>query len=342
MNHKVTKKISLIALLLFASFYGVSQRPSQRISEPTFDFAKVEMELVQLFETLSKGQNHHIRNNANESFLELLKNTLAENGAFNYPFAHLDCRKFMPQDKKFRMFNWVVPQDAGMEFFAVMMVYDERKKDYQIIQLIDDSDAIFDLPNAILGKDNWYGAYYTELIQTEANGRKYYTLLGWNGNDRTVNRRIIEVLTFKSNGDPVFGANIFTWRIERGNRRVAEERFNRKVFEFSRRGSMILRYDYQAYSEPSGTPKPGQKPKEKLINAYMIIFDRLVPPNPELFGNSEAHIAAGGVYDALVWLDGRWTLKTDILARNPEPPRSRSRRRATSPQPLPRQHRFEN
>jgi hypothetical protein len=331
---KVTKNISLIAILLFSSFYGLSQRGSQRIPEPTFDFAKAEMELVKLFETVARGENHHIRNNANERFLELLKSTLAENGAFNYPFAHIECRKFVPQDKKFRMFNWAVRQDDGMEFFAVMMVYDERKKDYQIIHLIDDSDAIFDLPNVVLGKENWYGAYYSELIETEANGRKYYTLLGWNGNDRTVNRRIIEVLTFKSNGDPVFGTDIFT------NHRGQRERFKRRVFEHSRRGSMILRYDYQAYSEPIGPPKPGQKPKEKLINTYMIVFDRLVPPNPELFSNFEAYVAAGGAYDAFVWLDGRWTLKMDVLARNPEPPRSR--RRAASRQPLPRLHRFEN
>lgn len=319
--NKVTKNISIIAMWLFSTFYGYSQRSTQQTIEPTFDFAKAEMELVELFDTVSKGENQHIRYNTNERFLELLKSTLAEKGAFDYPFANLSCQKLMPQDKKFRMFNWAVRRDDGIEYFAVMMVHNQRKKEYEIIQLIDDSDGIFDLPNAILGKDNWFGAFYSELIQTEANGRKYYTLLGWNGNDKTVNRRLIEILTFKSNGEPVFGADIFT------NRRGRKESFKRKVFEHTRRGSMILRYDNQMYSEPIGTPKPGQKQKERLVRANMIVFDRLVPRNPEMINSRETYIAAGGVYDAFVWLNGRWTLKTDILARNPEPPKKRRQRR---------------
>jgi hypothetical protein len=320
MKYKVTKNFSLVVILLFLAFYGHSQRRAQHVSTPAFDFATVETELVQLFETVSRGENEHIRYNANERFLKLLKRTLTENGAIDYPFAHLRCEKLMPPDQKFRMFNWMVRREQGMEFFAVMMVFNERSKNYQIIQLIDESDAIFDLPNVILDKDNWFGAYYTTVIQTEANNRKYYTLLGWNGNDRTVNRRLIEILTFKANGDPVFGADIFTDVRER------KERFRRKIFEYSRRGSMILRYDIQSYSEPVGTPKPGQKQKERLVRTNMIVFDRLVPQNPDLASRRESYIAAGGVYDAYVWLDHRWTLKTDILARNPDPPRRRGRR----------------
>jgi hypothetical protein len=316
MKYKVTKKNSLIAIFLLVAFYGYSQRGT-RTPHPTFDFAATEIELVALFDTISRGSNQHIRYNANAKFLTLLKSTLAEDGALDYSFSSLRCEKLMPHDKKFRLFNWLIRHDDGMEFFAVMMVYNERTKNYQIIQLIDESESIFDLPNAILGKDNWYGAYYTQLIQTKADGRTYYTLLGWNGNDRVVNRRIIEILTFKPNGDLVFGANIFT------NLRGQRERFVRRIFEYSNKGSMILRYDFQSYSESVGTPKPGQKPKERLVRANMIVFDRLVPQNSDLAGRREAYIAAGGVYDAYVWLNNRWTLKVDILAQNPAIPRSR-------------------
>jgi hypothetical protein len=309
-----------IALLLFFAFNGHAQRGRQQAAAvPTFDFATAEAQLVELFDSVARGSNEHIRYNANERFLELLKNTLAENGAFTYPFANLRTEKLTPPDGKFRMFNWMVRREQGMEFFAVMMVYVERTKSYRIIQLIDDSDNTFDLPNVVLDKDTWYGAYYIQLIQTEAGSRKYYTLLGWHGNDRVVSRRIIEILTFKPNGDPVFGADIFT------NHRGQRERFRRRVFEFSRRGTMILRYDSQEYSEIVGTPRPGQRPKERLIRANMIVFDRLVPQNPDLSGRREAYIAAGGVYDAYVWKNNRWTLKVDVRARNPAPPRNRRR-----------------
>jgi hypothetical protein len=306
MKSKVTKKIPLIAICLFFAFCGYSQQ--------RFNFAEAENELVRLFETIVNGENEHVRYNANEQFLSLLKSTLAEDGAFNHPFTYVRAQKLMPKDRRFRMFNWTVRRDVGMEFFAVLMVRNERdRSSYHIFQLFDDSDGIFDLPRAILNKDSWFGAFYTEVIQTEANGRKYYTLLGWNGNDPAVNRRVIEVLTFRPNGEPVFGANVFSWR---------RERFNRIVFEHSRRGSMILQYDLQAYHEPTGKParRPGERPPYKLIRTNMIVFDRLVPPNFEMVRHPETFIAAGGVYDALVWIDGRWTLKTDIRARNPAPP----------------------
>ena len=309
MKRKVTKNISLLAVWLFSAFCGVSQQP--------FDFAKAETDMAKLFDTLLKGETPDIRYDANERFLERLTGTLSEKDAFDYPFAQLPFEKLMPTDRKFRLFNWVLRKDESIEFFAVMMVYNERKKDYEIIRLTDDSDATFDLPHVVLDKDTWYGAYYTQLIQTEANDRTYYTLLGWNGNDKTINRRIIEILTFNSDDEPVFGADLFTWK---------NEKFKRKVFEYSRKGTMILRYDYQAYSEPVGTPKPRQKQKETLIKANMIVFDRLVPRNPEVSANPEFYVAAGGVYDALVWLNGRWTLKIDIMARNPDPPKSKKRK----------------
>jgi hypothetical protein len=340
MKYKVTIFFSLIAIFLFIAFDGYSQRGSGRTPQPTFDFAKAETELAQLFDTVSRGSNHHIRYNANAKFLTLLKSTLAEDGAIDYPFSSVRCEKLMPPDKKFRLFNWMVRRDEGMEFFAVMMVYNERSKAYQIVQLVDESETVFDLPNAILGKDNWYGAYYTQVIQTEAGGRKHYTLLGWNGNDRTVNRRLIEILTFKPNGDLVFGANVFS------NHRGQRERFVRRIFEYNSQGSMILRYDFQSYSEPVGEkPKPGQRPKERLVRANMIVFDRLVPQSPDLAGRREVYIAAGGVYDAYVWLDNRWTLKVDILAQNPAIPRSKRNatpQTRTSPEILHRPIQFGN
>ncbi|MCL2413524.1 MAG: hypothetical protein FWC98_05250 [Bacteroidales bacterium] len=326
MKYKVTKKlrlsekkILLIAIGLFFAFCGHSQRRQAQVIAPTFDFATAEAELVDLFAVVARGENESVRYNANNRFLELLKSTLAEDGAFDFPFANLRTEILMPPDRKFRMFNWMVRRELGMEFFAVMMVRVQRTGEMRIIQLIDESETTFDRSNAILGADNWYGAYYRQLIQTQSSGgRKYYTLLGWNGNDRTVSRRIIEVMTFRPNGDPVFGAAIFTG--PRGRR----ERFVRKVFEYTRRGSMILRYDFQAYREPAPTRRNPQR--YRYVETNMIVFDQLVPRTPDMRGRRETYIAAGGVYHAFVWRNNRWTLETDIRARNPAPPAQRRRR----------------
>lgn len=288
------------------------------ISQQAVDFSKNEITLSALFDTVARGDNQHIRYHANERFVELLKTVLAKKGAFEYPFDSIQCQKLSSRDEKIRLFNWAVRKEEGMEFFALLMVHNEKTKKYQTFQLVDDSDAIFDLPNAVLDKDHWYGAYYNTLIQTEANGRTYYTLLGWNGNDQAINRRVIEILTLKPNGEPVFGANVFSWQ---------REKLKRKVFEHSRQGSMILRFDYQSYIESFGGEGQGRKPKEKRIKAHMIVFDRLIPSTPGMSKNPETYVAAGGVYDALVWQNGKWTLKTDIIARNQNPPKIRNKQR---------------
>jgi len=319
MKYKVTKKISFIAICLFFAFCGHPQRRQAQVIAPTFDFETAETELVELFAVAARGETESVRYDANSRFLELLKNTLAEDGAFDHPFANLRMRILQPPDRKFRMFNWIMRRDQGMEFFAVMMVRTQQTGEFRIIQLIDESETTFDRSNAILGADNWYGAYYRQLIQTEgSHGRKYYTLLGWNGNDPGVSRRIIEVMTFRPNGDPVFGAAIFTGY--RGRR----ERFVRKIFEYSRRSSMILRYDFQAYREPAPTRRNPQN--FRYVETNMIVFDQLVPREFEMRGRRETYIPAGGLYHAFVWLDGRWTLKTDVRARVQTQPDQRRRR----------------
>ncbi|MCL2417276.1 MAG: hypothetical protein FWD02_05005 [Bacteroidales bacterium] len=328
MKYKVTKNISLIAICLFLAFCGHSQRGSQRQAQviaPTFDFETAEAQLAELFAVVTRGEAESIRYNANIRFLELLKNTLVEEGAFDHPFANLGTQILQPPDRKFRMFNWIVRRDLGMEFFAVMMVRVEHAEEIRIIQLIDESETIFDRSNAILEANNWYGAHYRQVIQTEGNdGRRYYTLLGWNGNDPAVSRSIIEVMTFRPNGDPVFGAAIFT--DERGRR----ERFVRKVFEYARRSSMILRYDLQAYREPAPTRRHPQR--HQYVETNMIVFDHLVPQcrsgtrTSDMRGRREAYIPSGGVHHAYIWLDNRWTLKPDIRARMPAPEGQRRRR----------------
>jgi len=323
MKYKVTKIISIIALCLFFTFCGHSQRLFQRqaqVIEPTFDFSSVEAEMAELLAVVFRGESEQVRYNANNRFVALLKETLVEDGAFDYPFQRLPLRILMPPDRKFRMFNWVVPREHGMEFFAVMMVRAQRTGELRIIQLVDESETIFDRANVVLGAENWYGAYYRQVIQTEgAGGRKHYTLLGWNGNDPAINRRIIEVLTFRPNGDPVFGAAVFT------NHRGRRERFVRKVFEHSRRGSMILRYDVQAFVEPAPTRRNPQA--VRFVETNMIVFDHLVPQTPDMRGRREVYIASGGLYHGYVWQNNRWHLKTDIRARNAPPPTAQQGRR---------------
>jgi hypothetical protein len=214
-----------------------------------------------------------------------------------------------PKNMSFRLFNWAVMLDkrSEMEYFALLAVYKkDNKNKVDIIRLIDKSDEIYDRNNSVLDENNWFGALYSELIETENDGKKYYTLLGWNGNDEAVNRRVIEVMTFNGRNHPVFGASVFN---------TGKIRIKRKIYEFSRKATMLLNYDKQFYVEE--TKGKNNKKKEKRIKADMIICDRLIPSMQSLTDNPE-HFVPSGLYDGWVWIDGKWTLKKDVVVDNPK------------------------
>ncbi|MDR2557051.1 MAG: hypothetical protein LBC49_04980 [Bacteroidales bacterium] len=89
----------------------------------------------------------------------------------------------------------------------------------------------------------------------------------------------------------------------------------RIVFKFSRKHDIILRYDYQMY-----TDKSGNKPKQQKEN--MIIFDRVIPFDASLGGQAANYIPAGGIYDGFRPVNGKWQLTLNIIARNPNPKQS--------------------
>ena len=78
-----------------------------------------------------------------------------------------------------------------------------------------------------------------------------YTLLGWEGKNRTEMQKIIEVLSFDNNYLPHFGETIFNKYKDGQNKRV--------IFRYSPLATMALRYEEQAISreEKNGMPPSG-------------------------------------------------------------------------------------
>ncbi|WP_457832243.1 hypothetical protein, partial [Staphylococcus aureus] len=65
--------------------------------------------------------------------------------------------------------------------------------------------------DSVRTNENWIGALYYNIILKEYNGKKYYTLLGYDENDARTTRKWIEVLTFNADNKPIFGGKFFTY-----------------------------------------------------------------------------------------------------------------------------------
>jgi hypothetical protein len=109
--------------------------------------------------------------------------------------------------------------------------------------------------------------------------------LGSDLNDLFSKKKLIEIVHFDSNDQPVFGAFMF---------KNKEKNIARVIFEYSAQANMGLMYD-----EKKG----------------MIVYDHLSPFRPSLKGKYQFY-GPDFSYDGLKFEDGIWNTYHDIDVRN--------------------------
>ena len=131
---------------------------------------------------------------------------------------------------------------------------------------------------------NGTAAYTTNALQItgiHAPGEHIKNQIGWDGADKLINRKIVEVLAFTKRGIPVFEKKMF-----KANRVIS----SRLIFEYADRATMLLRYN--------------EKHK-------MIIIDHLSPAE-DRFKDMYQYYGPEMSYDALEFKGGRWLLESNI------------------------------
>ncbi len=235
----------------------------------------------------------------NQKIISIFENILTNDSSFTYPFDSLKLMgKLTSPDNMLRIYNWnLTYNDGTYEYFGFIQYYFKKEKKYLIFPLIDKSDEITTPEKASLNNFNWYGALYYQIILKKHTKKKYYTLLGWDGNNEFTNKKNIDVLYFNKNNEPCFGAQIF--KIENLPATTfwqAGKKMKRVIFEFSSRLAMMLRYD------------------DKL---KMIVFDHLSPSKPSYEGKYQ-YYGPDFSYDGFMFEKGKWNYYPDIDVRNPK------------------------
>lgn len=266
----------------------------------------LEDSLVKLSTKVFKGQDAE-KLNANQTFLAVLKQALEMEGAFNYAFDSLKViGKLDAPDKAFRIFNWNVPLNDGTHQYFGFILVDQDKVDskvkkkkkktkttnstnaphYVLYTLTDQSDFIRNPELSTLNCDKWFGCLYYKIILNTHKGKDYYTLFGWDGNNPMTWKKLIDVLTFGYDGQPIFGEEMMFHINKISKRRV--------IFEFKAELTMTLKYEE----------------KEKLI-----VCDVLVPEVPGAEGMRQFYVNAG-TYEGYYFKKGKWIYKADLDIRN--------------------------
>jgi hypothetical protein len=273
--------------LLLVLFHGLSLTGFSQTTVPGFA-ARIDT-LKKTGQIVPQGKTDSARTQANSIFTVLFMETLSQKGAFDVSFDSVtNVSVLQPSDKSFRLFTWTQPKIdlSHYSYFGFIQKYDKVKKELKVFPL---EEMIVDTENISQKKlpaDKWLGAVYYQILPVKKNGKNYYTLLGWKGNDLRTTKKLMDVLYFNE-GKPMFGYPIF---------KGAKGYTSRVIFEFATEAMMSLRYE------------ESQK---------LIVFDRITASAETSAGSS----GPSGVYDAFKYDKGRWLLMKDIDIRGNWKPR---------------------
>lgn len=284
--------ISLFILILFLKFSAFAQ-----LSEPEKKhFSGLEDSLKKLQLRVFYSKKIADRFEANKQFLAAWASVLKEEKSIQYPFDSLtDVSRLLSPDKKFRIITWnIFKEDGTHAYFGFIQVNNSKtvkkglfKKEtstqYEVFPLVDKSATVKTPENYVSDPGKWFGMLYYEVIKSDDD---FYTLLGWDGNDKLVQRKFIDVLSFKADGTPVFGKDVF---------KIPGKFGKRVMFEYASEVAMSLKYN------------DGRK---------QIIFSHLAPNSldPMLVGQYQ-YYGPDGSFDALSMKKGRWVYEAAIDIR---------------------------
>lgn len=279
----------LISFLSHASFAQLSESEKKH-------FAGLEDSLKKLQLRVFYSKKIADRFEANKQFLACWASVLKEEKSIQYPFDSIkEVSRLLSPDKKFRIITWnIYREDGTHHYFGFIQVTisktvhkgllkKETPPQYEVYPLVDKSATVKTPENYVADPSKWFGMLYYEVIKSDDD---FYTLLGWDGNEKLTQRKFIDVLSFKEDGTPVFGKDVFKFPGKFGKR---------IMFEYASEVAMSLKYN------------EGRKE---------IIFSHLAPNSldPILIGQYQ-YYGPDGSFDALKMKKGRWVYEPAIDIR---------------------------
>ena len=179
------------------------------------------------------------RSKADSIFTRMLVRALKEPYSFSYPFDSLQSisRLYAP-DSSFRIFTWQLVRDETTFRRHGAIQMNTANGSLLLYPLLDKTELVKDIDNAITDNEEWIGALYYKMIQTTYQQKNFYTLLGYDENSFRSTKKRIEVLTF-NNGKPTFGGPFFSFE-EDSLPKPVQSRFS---IEYKKEGNGSIKYD---------------------------------------------------------------------------------------------------
>jgi outer membrane lipoprotein-sorting protein len=184
-------------------------------------------------------------------------------------------------DNSFKIFSWQLDLGDGTYRQRAAMQFPTADGSLKLLPFFDNSDFTDEPTKGINDRKKWIGAIYYDIILTEHNNQKYYTLLGYDENNLTTSRKIIEVLHFENN-EPILGGNYFAYPPDETYPTAPVDRF---IITYKKGSNAFIRYE----------PNQKQIVLSELASTEknLKVASTLVPSGNEVF---------------FTWKNGKWTM----------------------------------
>lgn len=287
MVHAILLRVTLLRFIFaIFCFFFVNKAYSQ---------TDYKTELISLSDSVFKGSTDSARVKGSDRVREILKGVLSTPATFSQSFDSIKVlSNIYSPDKKIRFYQWALPlmETNSYKIYGFIQVFNLKKKTVEVFELIDSGLDKYEAMNQKLTPAKCYNAIYYKIIETKVKQKKYYTLLGWRGNNQLTTIKVIDILTFE-NDKPVFGSRLF----EASNSQLTYGEIGKKqriIFEYNAQAVMTLRYESKM---------------------KMIVYDHLSAPKSSLKG-MEQFMGPDFTYDGFKWKKGKWIGKTNLEMKN--------------------------
>jgi hypothetical protein len=248
----------------------------------------ISKELATLFYRLEKNFDDDTRTRINDSIRTIIDNYTVSDSVFEHTFANI---RFLGQikssDNMLKIITWnLVLSNNVNRYYCYFIRKGESGKENFIYRLsgVNSNEPI--RSDTFYYENNWYGALYYDIRPVRVKQEKCYVLLGIDFGNQVINRKVIDVLSFRSDGKLIFGRKWF----EAGSKVKYRE-----VLDYDANGVISLKFD----SDKS------------------IIFDHLLPITSKTKEDQQS-FGAGYSFDSYTYKNGIWKLQVNVDARNKE------------------------
>ena len=228
------KKYICILIVLTISSYDLNAQSEIESSGVT---------LQKLALSIQESKNIDERKTNNNIITQNLIETLKNPVSFNYNFdSLLSIKRIASQDGLFNIFTWQVQLEEGVYLQNGIMQLKVSDDSVKLFVFNDQSDKMGTPENENCTLKNWFGAIYYDLHETEFNGIKYYTLLGYDEYSNSMTQKVIEVLHFENN-EPIFGGDYFIYPPDDTYPTAPIKRF---IYTYKKGSNALIKFEKKA------------------------------------------------------------------------------------------------